>query len=158
MSEFKIIETQEQFDARIADRLERDRKTYQSALKEKGWKSPEEFAAEVKALNDQIEALNNAAAETQKTLAAKDEEIAAGTKYRTDLAKTRIVVAAGLDIDFADRLKGESEDEWKADAASLAKRVGYLRDKAPIGNPEAGTGSGSTRDQFKNWAEQALST
>ena len=41
MADFKIIETQEQFDEAIKARLERDRESY--ARKFEGWISPEEF-------------------------------------------------------------------------------------------------------------------
>ena len=49
MSEFKVIETQEAFDAAISARLKRDREKYaeqfETELKDKGWKSPEDIAA-----------------------------------------------------------------------------------------------------------------
>lgn len=156
MSEFKIIETQEDFEAAIKSRLDRDRKTYQKTfeeeLKGKGWKSPEEIAELTKDLNSQIDKLNNAAAETAKTLAAKDEEITKNAKYRAELEKTRIAIAAGLNIDFAERLKGETAEEWKKDAANLAKVIrSSVPGSAPLGNPEGGSGKGSTRDQFANW-------
>ena len=163
MSEFKIIETQEQFEAAIKSRLERDRKTYQKAFEEEfkqlGWRSPEDVEALTKELNDKINTLNTAAAETAKTIAAKDEEIAQNARYRSDLAKTRIAVAAGLGIDFAERLKGETEEEWRKDAAGLVKTIkAAIPASAPFGNPEAGSGNGSTRDQFANWFENITNT
>jgi hypothetical protein len=162
MSEFKPIETQEQFDARIADRLERDRKGYAKQFEQdmiaKGWKSPEEIATMTADLNKQIEDLNTAAAETGRQMAEKDSEIAANAKYRTDLEKTRIAAAAGLRIDFADRLKGENADEWKQDAEQLAKYIGMSRPSAPLGNPEAGNTNQSTAKQFEAWFNEALGT
>lgn len=160
MSEFKIIETQEQFDARIADRLERDRKKYAEQFEQdmiaKGWKSPDDITALTADLTKQIETLNAAAAETSKQLAAKDEEIAANAKYRTDLVKTRIAVGAGLSMDFADRLKGDTEEEWSKDAAQLAQYISAPRSSAPMGNPEAGNHKTTTASQFESWFNQAL--
>lgn len=159
MSDFTPIETQEQFDARISDRLARDRKTYAKQFQEdliaKGWKSPEELETLTADYVSQIDALKNAAAETEKIMAAKDAEIAEGAKYRTDLAKTRIALNAGLRLEFADRLKGETEEEWKKDAESLAKYMApAVPSAAPLGNPEAGGGSSATRDQFASWFSQ----
>ena len=161
MPEFKVIETQEQFEAAIKSRLERDRKTYQKTIEEdlkgKGWKTPEEIEKLTKDLDSQIETLNLAAAETAKTIAAKDEEIAQNAKYRAELEKTRIAIAAGLNMDFAERLKGDNAEEWKKDAAGLAKMVKTAAPgAAPLGNPGTGGGSGSTRDQFASWFAEVI--
>ena len=80
MSEtFKPIETQEAFDAAIAERLERDRKKYagqvEADLKGKGWKSPEEVEQLTADLSKQIKTLQDTAAETARTIADKDKEI-----------------------------------------------------------------------------------
>ena len=165
MSEFKVIETQEQFDAAIATRLERDRKTYakqfEADLREKGWKSPEEIEDLTKDLNGQIGKLQAAAADTEKLMAAKDEEIAKGTKYRSDLEKTRIVIGMGLPMEEAEKLRGENADEWKADAKATLKRfqeyAASMNRPSPLGTPES-TGAGSTRDQFASWASDLFQT
>lgn len=165
MSEFKVIETQEQFDAAIATRLERDRKTYakqfEADLREKGWKSPEEIEDLTKDLNSQIGKLQAAAADTEKLMAAKDEEIAKGTKYRSDLEKTRIVIGMGLPMEEAEKLRGENADEWKADAKATLKRfqeyAASMNRPSPLGTPES-TGTGSTRDQFASWASDMFQT
>ena len=165
MSDFKVIETQEQFDAMIAARLERDRKSYakqfEADYKEKGWKSPEDIDALTKGLNEQISALQTAAADKEKILAEKDAEIAKGEKYRSDLAKTRIVVGMGLPLEEAERLSGANENEWKADAEKAMKRyqdfAKSINKPSPIGAPES-TGNGSTRDQFASWAASTFNT
>jgi len=148
MSEFKIIETQEQFEAALKDRLARERAKFdgwKSPEELKGWISPEDMKGwtspdDLKKLTDghakELKALQDAVAKAEKTIAEKDTEIAAGAKYRTDLAKTRIALAAGLKIDYADRLRGENEDEWKADAEVLAKDFAATHRTAPLGGPE----------------------
>ena len=143
MADFKVIETQEQLDAIIAARLERDRKTYfkqfEAEQKEKGWKSPEEVAQLTADLNKQIEQLQTAAADTAKVIEQKDAEIAKGETYRTDLVKTRIAINAGLGIDMAGRLQGANEKEWEADAKKLTSEFAAFasaqNQPAPIGNP-----------------------
>lgn len=143
MSDFKVIETQEAFDAAIAERLDRDRKKnaeqIKADLKSKGWKSPEEVTQLTADLNKKIEDLQTAAADTAKKLEEKDAEIAKGAKYRAELDKTRIAIAAGLDIDMAGRLQGENTKEWEADAKKLSDQFAAFAQNqnqpAPLGNP-----------------------
>ena len=161
MSDFKVIETQEQFDEAIKSRLERDRKSYakqfEEELKAKGWKSPEDIEALTKDLNAEIGTLKDAAAKTELLIAEKDTQIAEGEKYRSDLAKTRIAIGMGLPLDMAERINGTNEDEWKADAKKILD--GYQafaksqNRPSPIGNPENASGS-STREQFSSWASE----
>lgn len=163
MSEFKVIETQEQFDEAIKARLERDRKSYakqfEEDLKAKGWKSPEDIEALTENLNAEIGTLKDAAAKTEQMLAEKDTQIAEGEKYRSDLAKTRIVVGMGLPLEEAERLIGTNENEWKEDAKKVVERYqewAKAQNKpTPLGSPE-NTGGGTTRDQFANWAASAF--
>lgn len=145
MSEFTIIETQEQLDAVLKERLKRERET--QTKKYEGWVSPEELKKLTDEHAKQIEAFEDAAAKDAKTIAAKDEEIANNAKYRTDLEKTRIALAAGLKIDYADRLKGETEEEWKADAEVLAKDFAATHRTAPLGNPEGAPASSVKNDK-----------
>ena len=153
MSEFKIIETQEQLDAVIGERLKRDREAY--AKKFEGWTSPEELQKLNEAHAAKIQALEDAAAATQQTIADKDVLIAESAKYKTDLEKTRIALAAGLKIDYADRLRGETAEEWKADAEALAKDFATAHITAPLGNPEPKvTKESSARDRFVEWMEE----
>ncbi len=148
MSDFKAIETQEAFDAAIAERLGRERKKTEDQTKadliSKGWKSPEEVTQLTADLNKQIKTLQDSAAETAKTLADKDKEIAKGEGYRAELGKTRIAIAAGLSIDMAGRLQGSNEKEWEADAKKLSDQFAAFAQNqnqpAPLGNPAGGNG------------------
>ena len=150
MSDFKIIETQEQFDAAISERLKRDRET--QAKKYEGWISPEEQQKALDELNKKIKALEDAATVSERTIAEKDAEIAKSAKYRTDLEKTRIALAAGLKIEYADRLRGENADEWKADAETLAKDFSAAHQVAPLGSPEPTvTNNGNVANSFANF-------
>lgn len=141
MTEFTTISTQEEFDAAIKERLKRERESM--AKKYEGWLSPEDQKKRVSEYEKQIKALQDAAAESEKTLAEKDAKIAEGAKYRTDLEKTRIALAAGLKIDYADRLRGENADEWKKDAEVLAKDFAGAHRTAPLGSPEPSAKGGS---------------
>ena len=152
---FTPIETQEQFDAAIGERLKRDRESY--AKKFEGWISPEDLTKINEDHAAKIKALEDAAAEVQQQLADKDVQIAEGAKYRTDLEKTRIALAAGLKIDYADRLRGDTAEEWKADAETLAKDFATAHITAPLGNPEpVSTGGKATRDRFADWFNETM--
>ena len=144
MSEFKVIETQEQLDKLIGERIQRANE--KAAEKYVGWKSPDDVQAITSTYEEKIKKLEEAAAATQQIIADKDAEIATGAKYKTDLEKTRISLEAGLKIEYADRLRGENAEEWKADAVLLAKdfrQSGFVAPAAsnePVSssnNPEA---------------------
>lgn len=160
MSDFKIIETQEDFDAAISARLKRDREKYaeqfEADLRGKGWKNPDEIAELTADLNKQIAQLQAAAASTEKLVAEKDAKIAEGEKYRADLAKTRIAIAAGLGIEQVGRLQGSNEEEWTADAKKLMNEFTAFSERssnqpAPLGSAEH-SGKNTTRNQFADFA------
>lgn len=159
MADFKVIETQEDFDAAISDRLKRDRAKYseqfEAEMREKGWKTADEVAELTAELNRQIETLQSAAASTEQLIAQKDAEIAKGETYRTDLEKTRIAIAAGLGIDQVKRICGDNAEEWAADAKKLAGEFQSFANaqNAPSPLGSAGDTAGkSTRDQFADFA------
>lgn len=154
MSEFRPITTQEELDAVISDRLKRERET--SAKKYEGWKSPDDIQKLMDDHAKELKKLQDAAAETEKVLKEKDDQIAESARYRTDLEKTRIALAAGLKIDYADRLRGENVDEWKADAEVLARDFAASHTAAPVGNPDPSSGNQSTRDQFASWLNSGI--
>lgn len=141
----KPITTQEELNAVIGERLQRERDS--AAKRYEGWKSPEDLKkleeAHSKALSDlaiakdaEIKTLQDAAAKSQQDIADKDKLLVESEKYKTELVKTRIALAAGLDMKYVDRIKGENEEEWKADAEMLAKDFAAAHRTPPIGNPE----------------------
>ena len=153
MADFTPITTQDEFDAAIKERLKRDREA--QAKKYEGWTSPEDLEKRVKEYEKQIKDLQDAATASEKVLAEKDAEIAKGAKYRTDLEKTRIALAAGLKIDYADRLRGENADEWKKDAETLAKDFAVSHRTAPIGSAE-GVNSNAAKQSKQATERDAL--
>ena len=134
MAEFTVIETQEQLDAVIGDRIKRERETL--AKKYEGWKSPKDMEGITAAHAEELKKAQDALAEAERKSAEKDTQIAEGAKYKTDLAKTRIALAAGLKMEYADRLRGETAEEWETDAKILAKDFAAAHRTAPIGGSE----------------------
>ena len=119
MSEFKPIETQEQLDTIIQDRLKRERDT--TTKRFDGWVSPEDHQ---KALNDAIKALDDykkAHEGDEQTIA----DLTAKTKaYETATLKSRIAHEVGLSYDWISRISGDDEASIRADAEALKKMVG----------------------------------
>ena len=146
--EFTPIETQEQFDAMVKDRVERAKK---SAAKE--------FETQLKDLEQLKESVT--AKETEiGTLKAKITDLEAekktsGESYQSmqkelsqvKLAalKQRIAIDAGIPLEMADRLNGEDEESIKEDAEKVkgflgAKHVApsFKTEEVPTDPTEAG--------------------
>lgn len=116
MSEFKIIETQEELNEVIKDRINREREKYADY---------EQLKSDNAKLKTDYESLNQQFAELTSKSSNYDSEIATLNSkvkaYETDSAKTRIALEKGLPFEFAKRLSGETEDEINADAEKMAK-------------------------------------
>ena len=137
--EFKVIETQEQFDEMVKDRVERAKK---SAAKE--------YETQLKDLESIKEQLTSKDAEVEALKAKitdfEGEKKAAEESYQNTLKelsavklkalKAKVATDAGLPADLADRLTGEDEDALKADAEKLASFMGSKK-VAPSFNNES---------------------
>lgn len=148
MSEFKVIETQEQLDAIIGERIARAEKKGEEKALEKYAdyddlkKQLEEQTAKVEELSSQL----SAQAENATTNAKEVEDLKTQLhKYETDSVKTRIAHEMGLPYDLASRLSGEDEESIRADARALVEVVGKNKPSAPLGNPEP-VAKGDDRD------------
>ena len=121
MADFKVIETQEQLDSIIGERLSRDRET--QAKKYEGYISPEDYQKKVTDYEDQIKGLNKTIKDNEKIAKEAEGYKAQIKKYETDSVKTRIAHEVGLPYEMAGRLKGETEEDIRKDAESLHKLV-----------------------------------
>lgn len=133
MSEFTPIETQEQFDKAIGERLTREREKYTGYLspedvekKYAGYLSPEDVAEKYKGyLSPEDVEKKYAGYISAEDAAEKDSKI---KQYESHSAKTRIAKEIGLSSDAADFLQGETEEELKKSAEALKK---ILKPSAP---------------------------
>ena len=123
MSDFKIIETQEELDAVIKARLSREREKYADYddLK-KQWV---DFEAKETTYQNTINDLKTRETELASRVESLNGDL---TQTRLQTAKQRIATEYGLPLDLADRLQGDDEDGFKADAERLAS---YLVPKQP---------------------------
>lgn len=140
-TEFKAIETQEDFDAAIKARLDRNTKTVTDEVKKsyEGYLSPDE----AKKLNDQISTLTASLTEKETAIA---DLTAKNKQYETASVKARIAHEKGLPYELAERLSGETEQDIEADAEKLVQFVGSQKPAAPLYAPQGGTGTASGTD------------
>lgn len=148
MGDFKTIETQEQFDAAISERLKREgdkiRKEYEGFLspddvtkKYEGYLSPDAVKEKYKGYLSPEE------------VAKKDAMIKG---YEANSVKTRIAHELGLSYDAIGFLKGEDEESIRKSAESLKALVGN-KVAPPLANPEgnpAKDGDAALKNMLKN--------
>lgn len=153
--EFKAIETQEQLDSVIKDRLERNDRKWSE--KYSGYLSPDEVASKTKELDDQITQLGNslnAATEKAKTdadtIKGLEEKV---KKYETASVKSRIAHELGIPYELANKLSGETEEEIRKDAEALKPFV-TQKMVPPLRNPESkDAGGDDKRDSLRKLAQ-----
>ena len=131
MSDFKIIETQEELDAVIKSRLSREREKY--ADYEDLKKQLADFEAKETTYQNTINDLK-----TRETDLASQIESLNGdlTKTKLQTAKQRIATEYGLPLDLADRLQGDDENGFKADAERFASYLAHKQPTPPMKSNE----------------------
>lgn len=141
MAEFTVIETQEQLDSIVGERLKRERET--TSKKYEGYISPEDFKNKTsdmeKKIGDLEKSLGNAngqIANHNKEIAERDTKIKA---YETASVKSRIAHETGLSYDAIKFLQGEDEDSIRKSAESLKSLVGTNK-VPPLADPEGFVG------------------
>lgn len=121
MSEFKVIETQEELDTIVKARIAREREKYQDydQLKTRVEELETENSSLQTALND---AKSNTDSYTEEISTLKNQI----ADYETANLRTKVALQYGLPIDLADRLQGDDEDRLKVDAERLASFISRL--------------------------------
>lgn len=141
MAEFKIIETQEELDRIITERLKRNKESVTAEVTKQyeGYLSPDE----VKKLNDQVTALTAQLTEKDTSIA---DLTAKNKAYENASVKARIAHEKGLPYELAERLSGETEEEITADADILAKFVSDNKDYHVAPLYDAGSGKNASNE------------
>ena len=128
MAEFTPINTQEEFDAMIKSRLEREATKVRSEYAD--YESIKNTLAEktkkVEELTGKIGELENQKADLSSKLSASE----------TGSAKTRIAYEMGLPYELSTRLNGGTEDEIRKDAESLKQLIRQNQPAQPVFTPE----------------------
>lgn len=143
MADFKPINTQEEFDAAVKDRLDRQAAKFADYDDLKAAKK-ELDELKGKKLDEQLAALQAEYDKAKTTLADHDKIVSDLTTRATTaehkLKQREIAHAAGIPVELADRINGSTDEEMTKDAETLAKYAKGGGSVLPLGNPE---GSGS---------------
>lgn len=136
MADFKPIETQEQFDAAIGERLKRERDSIEVKYSDYDTlkNQLEGLEVEKQSLSEQLSQANTKISENESLMEGLNLKIKG---YETDSAKTRIALEAGLPYSMAGRIQGDDEDSMKADAAILANMLKPQNYVPPLANSES---------------------
>ena len=126
MADFKSINTQEEFDSAIRERLERqDKKTREEF---KGWASPDDLKALNEKHQSELKTLTEAHQKELEKYAGYDEKF---TAYETKIKglevsalKTRIANEKKLPFDAIEFLQGDDEKSITESADRLSKLSG----------------------------------
>ena len=131
MGEFNPINTQEEFDAKIRDRLERERNSI--TKKYEGWISPEDHAKTLAEHQKQIDEINASHSQDSKKI---DDLTAQVKSYETANLKSKVAYELGLPYGMSSRITGETEEEIRKDAQSLKDLIGTSKPQAPQATTE----------------------
>lgn len=133
--DFKPINTQEEFETAVKDRIAREKDTVlrkyadYDDLKAKAAR----YDTEKTTFDTALAAANGKIADYEKQIGDLNGKIKG---FETDSLKTQIALQTGLPYEMRSRLKGETEDEIKKDAQDLFKLMGTQRTVLPLGDPE----------------------
>lgn len=131
MSEFKTIETQEELDRIVKERLARQKEKY--ADYDKLRERVEELETENAELHSTVESSKSAKGEFDKQIADLQAKISG---YETEKMRARVALQYGLPLDLASRLRGDDEEALKQDAENLARLMHANEPKAPLKSTE----------------------
>ena len=149
MTEFKVIETQEQLDAIIKSRLDREKAKYSDY---------DTLAEKIKNLETENTNLKQAITDKETSESATASKIADlekdVTAWKNKSLKQQIAMKNGLPFDLADRLQGDTEESLNEDAERLASLVSVKNYTQPLADKEPNFESKGTdaawRDVVKN--------
>ena len=136
MSDFTVIETHEQFEQAVEERLNAEREKYS------GYLSPDDVAEKYKDYlsPDEVEKKYTGYISAQEA-AEKDTKI---KQYEQQTVRTKVAKELGLSYEAADFIKGDNEEEMKKSAEALKGILGKNQ-APPLRSNE--TGQGSDKDE-----------
>ena len=135
MSEFTVIETQEQLDKVIGDRIRRaEAKAAEKYADYETLKTQNaDYVTQISQLQEQLQKQTETINGNQSIV---DDLKAQVQNYESSSLKTKVALEMGLPYQMASRLSGSNEDEIRADAETMAKLIGKQKPVAPIGSSE----------------------
>ena len=139
MSEFKSIETQEQLDKIIQERLNRQKESFEKKLSDYD-NLKKENASLQSAINENKEKY----ADYDKKIEELNSKISG---YEMDNLKTKIAMENNIPYNLASRLVGDDEESLKADAERLSGYMKHGEPEPPLKTTESGKDSVSKENE-----------
>lgn len=157
MSDFKVIETQEQLDAIIGERVSRAEKKGEERAAAR-YADYEDLKAKADTYEKQIADLNEQLKGNETKQAEFTRQIEDLTKkahqYEIGSVKTKVALEVGLPYQLADKLSGDDEDAIREDAKKMAEFI-TMKQVAPIGSLEPNGSNENPKDAaFLDMARQ----
>ena len=121
MSDFKVIESQEEFDVRIKDRIERAKEKAIEDYKTEIKKTIDDLKSENSSLKNEMAGYKESLEEVKgkdETIKSLNEKISA---FERAEVKRNIALEYGLPLKLAEKISGDDEDSMKKDAEGMAK-------------------------------------
>lgn len=150
MSEtFKVIETQEQLDAVIGERVKRAQESIRKEFE--GFISPKDLETKTAGLNAKVSELEKAQKEFDEKAKGWDTEKAEFEKkikgYEIDSVKNKVAQDLGLGFKAVQFLQGETEEDIKKSGKMLKELIPSF--VTPLANKENFEGSNSTETALR---------
>lgn len=146
---FEIIETQEQLDAVLSKRLERERRTIEEryadydALRS----AAADHDAKVQELNTLLAEANEKAREHAETISGLNAKLG---EYETNSEKMRIADELGVPQQIAATVKYENAEKFREDLGRIAEAMSAQKHYyAPRKNPGDDTGGNGKTEAFR---------
>lgn len=153
MSDFTPIETQEQLDKVIGERIRRaEQKAAEKYADYEDLKTQNAgYVTQISQLQTQLQAQADKAKESEMSIADLTAKV---HQYETASVKTKVALEIGLPYQMASRLTGDDEKAIRADAEAMKQLIGAQVGPAPLGSAEpSSTKGGSGTGQL--WAAVA---
>lgn len=153
MSDFTPIETQEQLDKVIGERIRRaEQKAAEKYADYEDLKTQNAgYVTQISQLQTQLHAQADKAKESETSIADLTAKV---HQYETASVKTKVALEIGLPYQMASRLTGDDEKAIRADAEAMKQLIGAQVGPAPLGSAEpSSTKGGSGTGQL--WAAVA---
>lgn len=129
---FTPIETQEQLNAVIGERVAKARELAYEQAKEE-YKDYDQIKSQLSALTSQMTEKDALISENKETITSLQTKV---NEYESHSVKRRIALEVGISESLADRLVGDDEDSMRRDAESLKAIFGQSQIVPPLGSTE----------------------
>ena len=162
MADFTPINTQEELNNIIGERLRRERETVTREVTQKFEQQISAKDSEITAKDGEIakyktdmEALNQQLTDANGKISgipALEEKIRG---YERASVKSKVAREVGIPYELAERLSGETEEDIRKDAEGMRKLIGAMKPGAPLANGERGTANQNiTKNKWREVAKK----